>query len=134
MSKERIHWKGMARILIIEDEKPLRDAFAYLLKSEGYEVALAENGKVGLQLLSSFKPDLILLDMLMPIMDGMSFLKEARLPRRHPKLKTIMLSNLSDAITFDDAHAFGVNLSILKADLSPVELASTVKKVLADSA
>lgn len=120
----------MKRILIIEDEKPLREAFAYLLRSEGYEVALAENGKAGLERLTKFKPQLILLDMLMPVMDGMTFLKEAHLPVKYPGVKAIMLSNLSDAITFDDAHAFGVTSSVLKADLSPAELVAVVKKVL----
>lgn len=123
----------MKRILIIEDEKPLREAFSYLLQSEGYEVALAEHGKTGLALLADFKPDLILIDMLMPIMDGMTFLQRAHLPRDYPATKTIMLSNLSDAITFDDAAAYGVTSSVLKADLSPTELASLVKKVLSGS-
>lgn len=123
----------MKRVLIIEDEKPLREAFAYLLKSEGFDVILAENGKIGLARLDESNPDLILLDMLMPIMDGMSFLKEAHLAKRYPKLKTIMLSNLSDAITFDDAHVYGVTASVLKADLSPAELVKTVKKVLSVS-
>lgn len=120
----------MKRILIIEDEKPLREAFAYLLQSEGYAIALAENGRSGLKQLKEFRPDLILLDMLMPIMDGMTFLKEAHLPRCRPRPKAIMLSNLSDAITFDDAHEYGIDLSVLKADLSPVELVAIVKKVL----
>jgi DNA-binding response OmpR family regulator len=123
----------MKRILIIEDEKPLRDAFAYLLTSEGFEVGLAENGKIGLKKLEEFRPDLILLDLLMPIMDGMSFLRRAHLPKAHARTKTIMLSNLSDAITFDDAAAYGVTLSVLKADLSPVDLVKTVKKVLSGS-
>jgi two-component system chemotaxis response regulator CheY len=120
----------MKRILIIEDEKPLREAFAYLLKSEGFDIVLAENGKVGLSKLKESQPDLILLDMLMPIMDGMTFLKEAHLPKHYPQVKVIMLSNLSDAITFDDAHQYGVTSSVLKADLSPAQLVGTVKKVL----
>ncbi|HEX8762510.1 MAG TPA: response regulator [Candidatus Saccharimonadales bacterium] len=120
----------MKRILIIEDEKPLRDAFAYLLESEGFTVYLAENGRVGLKRLRQHKPDLILLDMLMPVMDGMSFLKEADLPGAYPQIKTLMLSNLSDAITFDDAHEYGVTSSVLKADLSPAQLVAVIKKVL----
>lgn len=123
----------MTRVLIIEDEKPLREAFIYLLKSEGYEVEWAENGRVGLRKLSTFNPQLVLLDMLMPVMDGMAFLKEAQLPKAHPHVKTVLLSNLSDAITFDDAHLYGVTVSVLKADLSPAELVATVKKVLSNS-
>jgi CheY-like chemotaxis protein len=123
----------MKRILIIEDEKPLREAFSYLLKSDGYEVELAEHGKIGLAKLADFKPHLILLDMLMPIMDGMTFLQKAHLPKDYPTTKTIMLSNLSDAITFDDAAAYGVTFSVLKADLSPSQLLTIVKKVLSVS-
>lgn len=123
----------MQRILIIEDEKPLREAFAYLLKSEGFEVDWAEHGRAALPKLASFKPDLILLDMLMPIMDGMSFLKEAHLLAKYPTVKTLMLSNLSDAITFDDAHEYGVTSSVLKADLSPAQLVEVIKKMLSSS-
>lgn len=120
----------MKRILIIEDEKPLRDAFAFLLQSQGFTVDFAENGKVGLEKLKEFEPDLILLDMLMPIMNGQEFLEHANLSHKHPHVRTLMLSNLSDPITFDDAHLKGVTDSILKADLSPDELVGVVKRLL----
>ncbi|MEK7152769.1 MAG: response regulator [Patescibacteria group bacterium] len=118
------------RILIIEDEKPLREAFAYLFQSEGFLVDLAENGKIGLVKLKSFEPHLVLLDMLMPVMNGEEFLHKAKLPARYPRIKTLLLSNLSDAITFEEAHIYGVTDSILKADLSPADLAAKVKKML----
>jgi DNA-binding response OmpR family regulator len=119
------------RILIIEDEKPLREAFAFLLESEGFAVGLAENGKIGLQKLQSFDPDLILLDMLMPVMNGQEFLETAQLLKNGAKARVLMLSNLSDPITLEDAHVYGVTDSVLKADLSPAELAARVKKLLA---
>ena len=118
------------RVLIIEDEKPLRDAFAYLLQSEGFAVEIAENGKVALKKLKAFKPNLLLLDMLMPVMNGEEFLRQADLATAYPKTKTVMLSNLSDAISIEDASVYGVTNSILKADLSPVQLAAMVKKML----
>lgn len=121
---------AMKRILIIEDEKPLRDAFTFLLHSQGFQVDFAENGKIGLAKLAEFKPDLILLDMLMPIMNGRDFLVKARLAKQHPHVRTLMLSNLSDPITFDDAHVHGVTDSVLKADLSPDELLAVVKRLL----
>lgn len=121
------------RILIIEDEKPLREAFAFLFESEGYIVDLAENGQAGLDKLSSFKPDLVILDMLMPVMDGREFLKAARLTSGKAQIRTLMLSNLSDPITSRDARAYGVTDSVLKADLSPAELAAKVKKLLSTS-
>lgn len=121
-----------SRILIIEDEKPLREAFAFLLESEGYIVELAENGRVGLTKLDSFNPDLVLLDMLMPVMNGQEFLKEAQLADREATVRILMLSNLSDPITLDDAVGLGVTDSVLKADLSPAELAAKVKKLLSE--
>jgi CheY-like chemotaxis protein len=121
------------RILIIEDEKPLREAFAFLFQSEGFTVELAENGKSGLARLKTFKPNLVLLDMLMPVMNGKEFLSKAKLPTKYPEVKTLLLSNLSDAITFEDAHIYGVTESVLKADLSPADLAAKVKKMLSAS-
>jgi two-component system, OmpR family, alkaline phosphatase synthesis response regulator PhoP len=120
----------MARILIIEDEKPLRDAFAFLLKGEGYAVELAENGQIALEKLKTWHPDLLLLDVLMPIMNGMEFLKRAKLAKRYPSVKTLMLSNLSDPVSRDDAAAYGVSDVMLKADLSPNDLVATVKRII----
>lgn len=120
----------MKKILIIEDEKPLREAFAFLLQSEGFDVSLAENGKAGLERLAEVRPDLILLDMLMPVMNGIGFLKAAKLAAAFPSTKTLLLSNLSDPITVDEARAYGVTNSVLKADLSPAELASVVRKMI----
>lgn len=119
----------MKRILIIEDEKPLRDAFAFLLQSEGYAVELAENGQVGLEKLRALTPDLVLLDVLMPVMDGLEFLDHAKLPKHYPTVKTLMLSNLSDPITLEDALARGVQEVVLKADLSPAELLEVVRRM-----
>jgi CheY-like chemotaxis protein len=121
---------AMKRILIIEDEKPLREAFAFLLRSEGFEVFLAENGKAGLECLAEVRPDLILLDMLMPIMNGVEFLKAAKLATKFPKTKTLLLSNLSDPIAIDESKSYGVTDSVLKADLSPAELASVVRRMI----
>lgn len=125
-----LYLRLMTRILIIEDEKPLRDAFAFLLKGEGYSVELAENGKIGLEKLKTYKPDVLLLDVLMPIMNGMEFLRRAKLPKRYPAVKTLMLSNLSDPVTRGDATTYGVFDVVLKADLSPNDLVATVKRII----
>lgn len=120
------------RILIIEDEKPLREAFCFLLKSEGFTVEVAENGKIGLDKLKVFRPNLILLDMLMPIMNGEEFLRKAKLSEQK-RIKTLALSNLSDAVSMEDAREYGVTESVLKADLSPSQLVAVVKKMLSGS-
>lgn len=121
----------MKRILIIEDELPLREAFAFLLQSEGYEVQVAENGKVGLEKLAEFEPDIILLDLLMPVMNGIEFLKaQSKIHNTDIHYKTLVLSNLSDPMTRDDIRDYHVAGVAMKADLSPAELAATVKKLV----
>jgi DNA-binding response OmpR family regulator len=121
----------MKKILIVEDELPLREAFAFLLQSEGYEVEVAENGKVGLEKLKTFHPDIILLDLLMPVMNGIEFLKaQSKQHSSSVQYKTLVLSNLSDPMSRDDIRDFHVAGVAMKADLSPAELAATVKKLV----
>jgi CheY-like chemotaxis protein len=118
------------QVLIIEDEKPLRDVYELILKHEGYEVETAENGKVGLTRLKTFKPSLILLDMLMPVMDGVKFLKTAKLPVNYPNTKTLVISNLTDPLTEKQAEQYGVSGFFVKVNLSPNQLAGAVKEHL----
>lgn len=116
----------MKKVLIIEDEKPLRDVYALILETEGFNVNTAENGAVGIKKLKNFKPDLIILDILMPVMDGRVFLETAKLKQNYPQTKTIVVSNLSEPI--DNLEKYGVIECFLKVNLSPVELASLAKK------
>jgi DNA-binding response OmpR family regulator len=118
----------MKRVLIIEDEKPLRDVYALILRQEGFQVDVAENGKIGHNKLKKFKPDLIILDMLMPVMGGAAFLRKAKLPINHPESRIIIVSNLSEPITSDESKKYGVIQSFIKVNLSPADLASNVKK------
>lgn len=64
------------KILIVEDDVGIREGLSELLEGEGYEVFLAENGKRGVEFLDSATPNLILLDLMMPVMDGRAFLDE----------------------------------------------------------
>ena len=68
--------------------------------------------------------------MLMPIMNGLEFLQQAKLPTKYPKTRTIVLSNLSDSVTLNDAELYGVQEVLIKANLSPIDLANIVKKYL----
>ena len=64
-----------ARILVVEDETDIRELLEIVLMSRGYQVATAENGRVGLNILQSFRPDLVLADLSMPELDGLGFLE-----------------------------------------------------------
>ncbi|HUD05072.1 MAG TPA: response regulator [Patescibacteria group bacterium] len=82
-------------ILIVEDEKNLREAIADILRLKNYLPLEAENGKVGVEMALSKHPDLILLDLLMPVMDGMAALKKIRADAWGAKVPVIILTNLS---------------------------------------
>jgi CheY-like chemotaxis protein len=68
------------------------------------------------------------LDMLMPVMDGVSFLKSVKLPTNYPDVKTIIVSNLSNAISKEDSQKYGVVKTIIKVNFSPQELVTIVKE------
>lgn len=70
--------KAQKKVLIVDDEPHIRMALSFLVQKEGYQVAQAENGKVAVQLLKEFTPDVAILDVMMPEMDGLSLAKHIR--------------------------------------------------------
>jgi CheY-like chemotaxis protein len=127
--RELTLFADMGKILIVEDEEFLREAFEMLLKTEGFDVYIAENGKVGLAKLAKIKPDVVLLDIIMPVMNGVEFLKQADLRQNYPNTKVIVMSNLSDPIAAPQTKSYGVYRTIIKANLSPLDLVRIVKSV-----
>jgi CheY-like chemotaxis protein len=118
------------RVLIIEDEAPLREAYALLMEQEGFDVAVAENGRIGIEKIGEFHPDIVLLDLLMPVMNGTEFLKATtRRLGPKPRYKTLVLSNLSDPMSREDIKYYRVSGVAMKADLSPVKLVTLVKSL-----
>lgn len=124
----------MSKILLVEDEKVLRDAFAILLNSHGgYEVQAANNGKEALELLKQNSYDLILLDLMMPVLDGVGFLKEAMLPEKSPHTRVVVLSNLSGGQEVKEAMRLGAHRNAVKSDLGPGDVMAIVQQELARS-
>ncbi len=81
----------MARILIVEDDRDLNNAYSIILKNEGHEVIVAFDGQEALAKIKEFSPDLILLDLLMPIMGGLEFLQHYDLLKTHADVKVLIL-------------------------------------------
>ena len=122
----------MPKILLVEDEKVLRDAYAILLNSKGgYEVQIASNGREALELVENSSYDLILLDLMMPVLDGIGFLKGATLSVKAPNTRVIVLSNLSGGQEVKEAMRLGAHRSAVKSDLGPGEVIAIVEKELA---
>ncbi len=109
----------MTKILIVEDETMLREVYATLFNIEKYTVAEASNGKDAISLLKKFKPDVVILDILMPIMSGIEFLEKTKIKLNYPDVKVLVLSNLSDPKTLQKIVSLGANKYLLKASLSP---------------
>lgn len=119
----------MTKVLIIEDNETLNEAYKLILEKDGHEVTTAFNGEEGLEKLKDMSPDLILLDMLMPKMDGLEFLRHFS-PTKYPKTTIIILSNLNEDEQVEEARKLGAHRYILKANTSPRELAIKVNHII----
>lgn len=120
------------KILIVEDEISLSDAYHMLLKQAKYDVYVAHDGKEALEKAKAHTPDLILLDLRMPVLDGVGFLKEYDLINKHPNVKVIVFSNYDMQDEIDEAYRLGAERYILKAWASPREILNLVRDALQD--
>lgn len=120
----------MTKILIVEDDDLLRNAFTTKLSLEGYEVTSAIDGKDALEKAEKEIPDLILLDLLMPVMDGMEFLRQFDVKNKHQETKVIVFSNLNVPTKMQEAVKLGASRYITKATISPNQMVIVIREVL----
>ena len=123
----------MANILVVEDEKLLNEAYELVLTKEKYKVFTAFNGEEALTLAKQTEFDLILLDLRMPKMGGVEFLKRFNAKKKHPKTKIIIFSNYDDQEEVNEAIENGATRYILKAWSSPKELIKLVRDTLEEA-
>ena len=119
----------MSNILLIEDYMSLRNIYHKTLLAEKHTVYVAKDGNEGLEIAKSKKVDLIILDMLMPDLGGLEFLK-AYDPKKHPETKLIVLSNIFSADLLNKTLELGASHYLLKADVTPTQLAEIVRQTL----
>lgn len=120
----------MADILVVDDEPILRQLFERVLAHEGHRVRLAANGRDALASLGEGVPDLILLDLQMPTMDGTTFLRHLRRVPEWSKLPVIVMSAVADESRVRDAGTLGVRDYLLKAGFSLKTLRQRLDKYL----
>ncbi len=118
------------KILIIEDDHVLSSAYGLILSKEGYTVESAQDGQRGVEKAEAFEPDIILLDLLMPVMDGVQFLETYNPQKNHPSVKIIVLSNVGDDEKVKEAMGLGAYKYIVKAHASPVQLSRVINSLL----
>lgn len=116
----------MRRILIVEDDDLLREMYELVLTAHPFLIDTAENGKAALELVGQNTYDLIILDLMMPVLDGVGFL---RLYSQNPSPSTriVVLSNLSSGHELDQAMALGAHRNELKANVSPKQLVALIR-------
>lgn len=120
----------MKKILIIEDEKSLISALSDKFKKVGYEVLEAADGQLGLDMAIKEHPDLILLDIVMPVMDGMKVLENLRKDDWGKKARIILLTNLSDAEKEAECRNQGAHDYLIKSDWKIDDIVKKVDKEL----
>lgn len=118
------------KILVIEDEALLSQVLIDTLTSEGFSVLGAKNGEEGLMLALKEHPDLILLDIIMPVMDGMTMLYELRKDSWANSVPVILLTNLSDAERVAEALKLKVYDFLVKSDWRLEDLVKKIKEKL----
>lgn len=122
------------RVLIIDDETALRQALVAKLELDGIEVEQAVNGQEGLDRIKSFKPDLILLDQIMPIMDGQTMLTELKKDKTIDYPYVVIISNVDDNEAVNISLQKGVYDYLVKSNMSLDDISSLIKHRLERSA
>ncbi|HET6622582.1 MAG TPA: response regulator [Candidatus Saccharimonadales bacterium] len=120
----------MSRIAIIEDDPVINQMYRMKFETEGFNVRIADNGQDGIVMVEDFKPDLILLDMQMPGMNGDEALKHIRKLKTAKTTPVIVLTNLGEEEAPKDLRQLGILSYIVKADLTPSQVVERVRTAL----
>ena len=120
----------MGRILIIDDMPGSRETMAKLLKQKGYETDCAGNGEEGIAKMRKSIPDLILLDHMMPKVDGLSFLAQIRRFPRWKNMPVIMYTGIRDRAHHMKAATLGVSEYLVKGDFKMPDLLDHINRIL----
>ena len=119
------------KIAIIEDDQAISQMYRFKFEAEGFDVESAENGMLGLALIESMQPDIILLDLMMPIMSGDVMLEKLRASPFGKTVKVIILTNMGEQEIPQKVRDLGVSAVVLKADMTPRQVADLVHTQLA---
>ena len=115
-------------VLLVEDDNALNDAFTMMLTKNGYQVSSAFDGRQALDLLKTVQPDIILLDLLMPVLGGKEFLQQFNNAGHVP---IIVFSNLDSKSEIQEVMDLGASRYMLKAWATPTELVRVIEDALA---
>jgi DNA-binding response OmpR family regulator len=118
------------KVLVVEDEEILLTALSEELRQEGFDVVGAKDGVEGLEKAASDQPDLMLLDLVMPRLDGISTLKQMKAQDNTKNIPIVILTNLSDYDKISDALSMGAMDYLVKANYRLEELVTKIKTIM----
>lgn len=121
----------MTKVLVVEDDKFLIKAYAAKLKKEGFDTILASNGEDGLRIAAEEKPDIILLDLVMPKKDGFDVLYDLKQNKKLKNIPVVVLSNLGQPEDIEKAKKMGAKDYLVKSNISMKDIVDKIKELTA---
>jgi len=118
------------KILIIEDDKFLRELIGQRLVKEGYEIFEAEDGQTGIKNVKEIRPDLVLLDLLLPGINGFEVLARIKQNPSLSQIPVIILSNLGQKNDIEKGLKMGARDYLIKAHFTPAQIVEKIKNIL----
>jgi len=121
------------KILIVEDDNFVAEVYSTKLAEMGYEVAVAQNGEEGLADLKNDKIDLILLDIIMPVMGGIEMLEVMKKNEQWKEIPVILLTNVGEKESIQKVREMGVKNYLIKSHFTPAEVIEKIEAVFKES-
>jgi DNA-binding response OmpR family regulator len=119
------------KVAIVEDDQAIAMMYRMKFEAEGYDVQTAGNGKLGLALIEEMKPDIVLLDLMMPEMNGDEMLVKMRATAWGKHIKVIILTNSGEEAAPPELKKLDIRRYVVKAEMTPRQVAELVKAELA---
>ncbi len=120
--------KKAIRVAVIEDDSAISQMYRIKFEAEGYVVETAENGELGLQLIEKMRPDIVLLDVMMPVMDGAEMLQKLRETEWGKDMKVVVLTNMGEQEAPRALANLNVSQFIVKSNMTPRQVAEMIKQ------
>ncbi len=118
------------KVGIIEDDQAIAEMYKIKFESEGFETAIAQDGAAGYELIKRFRPDIVLLDLMMPEMTGDQMLEKVRQEEWGKEVKVVVLTNISADEAPDRLLDLNVSRYLVKASLTPQQVVEAIKDIL----
>ena len=120
------------KILLVEDEEIILNLLQRKLTQEGYEVSVARDGEDGLRIMRQFRPDLVLLDIIMPKLGGFEVMEAMNKDEALSKIPVIIVSNSGQPVEIDKAQSLGAKDWLIKTEFDPKEVVEKVVKQIGE--